>query len=286
MSSLFTLLVTIVIGYLLLTGWVYMSQDGMVYLPSSRLEATPEAIGLEYEDVWLDAADGVAIHAWFVPAKAEGQRVVLFCHGNAGNISHRLDSLRIFHELGISVLIFDYRGYGQSHGRPSEKGAYLDAQAAWEHLVAVRNFKPGEIIVFGRSLGGAVASHLAAQNQASALILESTFTSLPDIGAKLYPYLPVRLLAKHRYDNLEHLRSVSCPVLVVHSPGDEIIPFAHGKTLFAAAPEPKAFLEISGGHNHGFLITGDAYVDGLRQFIEKSYHDVFSGMNMPVGSKP
>lgn len=210
----------------------------------------------------------MSIHGWFVSSSAAPRRVLLFCHGNAGNISHRLDSLKIFHDLGLSVLLFDYRGFGRSQGKPSEVGTYLDADAVWEHLVTARGFAPGEIIVFGRSLGGAVASHVAAGRDAAALILESTFTSLPDLGAKFFPYLPVRLLARHRYDNMEHLQRVRCPVLVVHSPQDELIPFTHGRALYAAAPEPKTFLEITGGHNHGFLVSGDVYIEGLRRFFQ------------------
>lgn len=268
MSSVFSVVLAVVVGYLLLTGWVYLSQDSMVYHPLSDLAGSPADIRLDFEDVWVTTRDGVRIHGWFVPASSTSRRVVLFCHGNAGNISHRLDSLKIFHDLGLSVLIFDYRGFGLSQGRPSEAGTYLDAEAAWEHLVATRGFLPEEIIVFGRSLGGAVASHVAAEKTVAALILESTFTSLPDLGASFYPYLPVRLIAKHRYDNLAHLQKVRCPVLVVHSPEDEMIPFAHGKALYAAAPEPKSFLEISGGHNHGFMTSGKAYVQGLRSFLE------------------
>lgn len=269
-SSLFSIFLAVVAGYLLLAGWVYLRQDSMVYHPHSSLVASPAGIGLEFEDVWLTTADKVSIHGWFVSSSAAPRRVLLFCHGNAGNISHRLDSLKIFHDLGLSVLLFDYRGFGRSQGKPSEVGTYLDADAVWEHLVTARGFALGEIIVFGRSLGGAVASHVAAGRDAAALILESTLTSLPDLGAKFYPYLhlPVRLLARHRYDNMEHLQRVRCPVLVVHSPQDELIPFAHGRALYAAAPEPKTFLEITGGHNHGFLVSGDVYIEGLRRFFQ------------------
>lgn len=269
MSSVFSLVLAIGAGYLLIAGWVYLRQDSMVYHPLPDLAGSPADIGLDFEDVWLTTRDGVRIHGWFVPADGASRRVVLFCHGNAGNVSHRLDSLKIFHDLGLSVLIFDYRGFGQSQGKPSEEGTYLDAEAAWEHLITDRGLAPGDIVVFGRSLGGAVASRVAAEHPAAALILESTFTSLPDLGASFYPYLPVRLLARHRYDNLKHLRTVRSPVLVIHSTQDELIPFAHGKALYAAAPEPKDFLEIRGGHNHGFLTSGRIYIDGLRAFLEE-----------------
>lgn len=277
MSSLFSILATFVAIYLLLAGWVYLRQDSMVYYPFPELAGSPADIGLDFEEAWLTTRDGVRIHGWYLPApiaaSATGamglERVVLFCHGNAGNISHRLDSLKIFHDLGLSVFIFDYRGFGQSQGKPSEQGTYLDAAAAWDYLVETRGFTPDKVVIFGRSLGGAVASHVAAGKDAAALILESTFTSLPDLGAKFYPYLPVRLLARHRYDNVAHLQDVRCPVLVVHSTEDELIPFAHGKALFAAARKPKTFLEISGGHNHGFLTSGKTYIDGLWAFLQE-----------------
>ncbi|HDQ40355.1 MAG TPA: alpha/beta hydrolase [Desulfonatronum sp.] len=268
MSSLFSIAAAIAAGYLFIAGWVYLRQDAMVYQPLPELLGSPADFGLEYEEAWLKTSDGVDIHGWFVPGRGAVRRVLLFCHGNAGNISHRLDSLKIFHDLGLSVFIFDYRGFGKSRGQPNEKGTYLDAETAWDHLLA-RGYGPEEIFIFGRSLGGAVAAYLAAGKDAAALILESTFTSLPDVGAAFYPYLPVRLLARHRYETITHLRKVRCPVLVVHSIDDEMIPFSHGQSLFATASNPKTFLEISGGHNHGFLISGQHYVEGLRAFLRE-----------------
>lgn len=268
-TSLFSLAAALATGYLCIVGWVYLRQEAMIYQPLPELAGSPVDIGLEYEQAWLKTSDGVDIHGWFVRGPGASRRVLLFCHGNAGNISHRLDSLKIFHELGLPVFIFDYRGFGKSRGKPGERGTSLDAEAAWKHLVEARGFSPREIVIFGRSLGGAVAAHLAAEKDAAALILESTFTSLPDVATRFYPYLPVRLLARHRYETIAHLRHVNCPTLVVHSPEDELIPFAHGRALFAAAPEPKAFLEISGGHNNGFLISGQHYIEGLRAFLNE-----------------
>jgi len=193
--------------------------------------------------------------------------MVLFCHGNAGNISHRLESIEIFHRLGLNIFIFDYRGYGQSEGKPTEQGTYEDASVAWRYLTQQRQVNPNEIIVFGRSLGGAVASWLAQSHSPGALILESTFTSLADIAASLYPYLPVRLLLRFKYNTAEYLGKVNCPVLIVHSRDDEIMPFSHGCRLFEMASEPKKFLEISGTHNEGFIISGKDYEKGLNAFI-------------------
>jgi len=243
-------------------------QSRLVYFPERAIAATPDAIGLSYESVSFETSDGVKLSGWLVPAQ-ESRSVVLFCHGNAGNISHRLESIDVFYRLGLSVLIFDYRGYGKSEGRVSERGTYLDAEAAWQYLVDERQVEPSEIFIFGRSLGGAVGSWLAKGHTPKALIVESTFTSIPDIAAHLYPFLPVRRLARFRYSALDYVRQVDCPVLIVHSRDDEMIPFSHGQRLFEAANEPKQFLEIRGTHNEGFITSGRLYEDGLDLFISE-----------------
>jgi len=195
--------------------------------------------------------------------------VILFCHGNAGNISHRLESIQVFHRLGLSTFIFDFRGYGQSEGRPTEQGTYLDAEAAWHYLVRERQMSPTEIIIFGRSLGGSIAAWLAQDHTPKALIIESTFTSVRDIAAELYPYLPVRWLCRFNYNAMDYLHQLNCPVLIVHSRDDEMISFSHGRRLFETANEPKEFLEIMGTHNEGFMTSAKRYEDGLDSFISK-----------------
>jgi fermentation-respiration switch protein FrsA (DUF1100 family) len=245
---------------------LYFLQDRLLYFPLSHISTTPADIGLAYETIELTTSDRVKLSGWFIPTE-NARATVLFFHGNAGNISHRLESIEVFHRLGLSVLIIDYRGYGQSQGKPSEYGTYLDAEAAWQYLVKERQIPPEQIILFGRSLGGAVAAWLAQQHSPGALILESTFTSVPDVAAKHYPFLPVRWLVRAQYNSQERLPTIKCPVLIIHSPDDEIIPFEHGRQLFAVAPEPKDFLQLTGGHNEGFLITGQAYQAGLAKFI-------------------
>jgi hypothetical protein len=250
-------------------AYVFFMQAKLIYypnMPSRELTTSPRDIGLDYESVTITTSDRIKLHGWFVPAQQE-RGVLLFFHGNAGNISHRLDLLEIFHNLDLSSLIIDYRGYGQSQGQVTEQGTYLDAEAAWQYLTRGRNIPVENIVIFGMSLGGAIAANLAARQQPAALILGSSFTSVPDMGAHLYPILPVRLLSRFRYDTRESLKSVTCPVLVIHSPDDEIIPFINGSKLFEAAKEPKSFLEIHGGHNDGFLTSGKLYVDGLDKFI-------------------
>lgn len=265
------LLTTALVGtltYAALTLLLYTWQEQMVFLPMGAVTATPAQHGLAYEDVTLHTEDGLDLHAWYVPAAVPDAPVVLFFHGNAGNISHRLDTLSLLHGLGLSTLIFDYRGYGNSSGRPSEEGLYLDAQAAWRYLVEVRGVPPARIVLHGRSLGAAVAAWLATRERPAALILESAFLSVPEFGAHLYPWLPVRRLARIHFPAHEHVVALRVPVLVVHSPEDEIVPFAHGQTLYGSAPEPRAFLEIHGSHNGGFLQSGALYRDGLRAFLE------------------
>ena len=262
------IVITIAGVYLTFAGFLFIFQSHYIYYPERVLSVTPHSIGLQFESVSFETTDGVQLSGWFVPSES-ARGVILFCHGNAGNISHRLDSIQIFHQLGLDVFIFDYRGYGQSEGKPTEQGTYKDAEAAWRYLIEERQVKPNEVIIFGRSLGGAVASWLAQSHTPGGLILESTFTSLPDIAAGLYPYLPVRLLLRFEYNTAEYLGRVDCPVLIVHSRDDEIMPFNHGQRLFESAKEPKKFLEITGTHNNGFITSGKRYEDGLHTFISQ-----------------
>ncbi len=271
MEKLFHLFIIVLAAYGLLVLVVYLSQSRMLYypnLPSRRISATPAQIGLSYEELELITEDGLRLHGWFLPATGQARGTLLFFHGNAGNISHRLDSLKIFHSLGLAVLIFDYRGYGQSEGQPSEQGSYRDAEAAWNYLTEQKGIPSAEILIFGRSLGAAVAAYLAARHPAKGLILESAFTSVPDLAAELYPILPARWLSRFNYDVYGHLQAITAPLLVVHSREDEIIPFRHGQKLYQAAQQPKQFLRLQGSHNEGFLQTGERYLQGLSMFVE------------------
>jgi len=267
---------TAILVYLGVALLVYIFQARLLYHPTRKLEATPEQIGLPFEDVSFKSDDGLRISAWFVPAE-NAKGVIIFCHGNAGNISHRLDTLRIYHNLGFSVLLFDYRGYGRSEGKPSEAGTYSDARAAWDYLVKTRKVAPGRITIAGRSLGGAIAARLAGETQPRALILESAFTSVPNMAAKLYPFLPVRWLSRFSYDTRSVIAQIGCPVLVIHSKDDELVPFAHGEELFDAARPPKEFLEIRGDHNGGYVLSGGLYISGLRAFLMKFASENDSG---------
>jgi fermentation-respiration switch protein FrsA (DUF1100 family) len=271
------LLVFVALAAVLYIGFslmLYAMQDRLVYLPhmpGRELEATPEALGLAYEDAWITTRDGERLHGWFVPAERP-RGTLLFFHGNAGNISHRLQTLLIFNRLGLDVLMVDYRGYGQSSGAPGEHGTYLDARAAWDYLVEERGAAAHRIVLFGRSLGGAVGAWLASREDVSpaGLVVESTFSSGLDMGRRLYPVLPVRLITRIDYPVKDYVTATQAPLLVIHSRDDEIIPFDMGRAVFEAATGPKTFLEINGDHNAGFWLSRETYVPALDDFLTEA----------------
>ena len=267
---LWPILAFVAVSYAAICVLLFAFQSRLVYYPGvgREITVTPRAVGLEFDDVTLQTTDGVRLHGWFVPARPQ-RGVVLFFHGNAGNISHRLDWLLMFHRLGYTSFIIDYRGYGKSSGAPSEQGTYRDAEAAWSHLVDARRIAPHDIVVFGESLGGAVAARLATRTRPRALVLHSVFTSAPDLGAHIYPIFPVRWLARIEYNTLSHVAKLDCPLLVAHSRNDDIVPFAHGRALFDAAREPKSFLELAGGHNDGFIFMRQQWIDALARFLDQ-----------------
>lgn len=256
----------LLLGLALLNGGMYLQQPSMIFFPYATLDQTPAGWGLAYEDVFLDTEDGVRLHGWYIPRQGSTQSL-LFFHGNAGNISHRGASVEIFHRLGLNVFIFDYRGYGMSQGKPDEKGLYKDARAAWRYLNKERGFDQEEIILFGRSMGGAVAAELAAEIQPGGLILESTFSSAKDVANAVFPVLSRLIFLRYDFDTVAHVRRVTCPVLVLHSPDDEIIPFRLGEKVFQAANEPKSFVKMRGGHNNGIFMSQPDYERALGAFV-------------------
>jgi len=270
--TLWTLLIVPALAYGAIALLLFLFQDRLAYYPQvgRNLELNPRNYGLDHTPLTLTTSDGERLDAWFVPAPPS-DAVVLIFHGNAGNMTHRLDTVAMFNRLGYGVLIFDYRGYGRSSGRPSEQGLYRDALAAWQYLTDERGIAPGRIVLFGESLGGGVAAWLAAQldsaGRPGALVLSSVFTSAPELAADLYPWLPTKGLVRLRYDSRSALASIHCPVFVAHSPEDDIIPFRHGQRLYEAAGEPKAFLQMAGGHNEGFIFRVPTWVDVLGGFL-------------------
>jgi len=254
-------------------------QPTFVYKPVRDVSYTPDELGLDFEEVTLKTADGVQLSSWYVPTE-NSELTVLFCHGNGGNITHRLDSINILHNLGLNCFIFDYRGYGDSEGKPSEEGTYLDAMAAYKWLTETRKLPANKIIILGRSLGGSIAAQLASKVDVAGLIVESGFTSYVDMGRKFYPYMPVRWFAKFSYRTIDYIREVRCPVLVIHSRNDEIAPFEFGLELYRMANEPKEFVEIFGSHNDGFLVSSETYNKAWAKwlkFLEQYYEGRTTG---------
>jgi fermentation-respiration switch protein FrsA (DUF1100 family) len=262
-------------AYLAVAALVWWQQDRLLYFPSRSYREMPERSGLRHEDAWMTDADGVKIHGWFIPAGTgrglqevprEPRATILYFHGNGDNVSTVLFRIGKLHDAGFASLIVDYRGYGESEGKPSENGLYLDADAAWAWLTNTRGIDPGHVVIWGHSLGGGVATEAAVAHHPAALVLESAFTSVPDVGAKVYPWLPVHLLARNVFGNLARVPALTCPVWIGHSRIDEVIPFSHGEALFAAAHAPKTFFELAGGHNEGFDATPGAE-DSLDAFL-------------------
>ncbi|MEJ5260328.1 MAG: alpha/beta hydrolase [Anaerohalosphaeraceae bacterium] len=274
MSVLISVLSVAAAVYVGLALMLWMFQPRLVFYPTREHDWRPEEVGLAYEPVRIHTEDGIELDAWFVPAP-NASYTILFCHGNAGNISHRLDSLLLFRDLGLNCLIFDYRGYGRSGGRPSEEGMYRDAAACWKWLTEMRRIPPENIILFGRSLGGSVAANLAARlaeqtgPQPAGLVIESTFSSIVDIGRHYYPWFPVRWFARFRFDTVQAVRKVHIPILVIHSPDDEIVPFELGQKIFENANPPKQFSKISGSHNEGFLQDLQTYQTLWTEWLEQ-----------------
>ena len=259
------------VAYLGLALYLYLFQARYVYfpeLPSRQVEATPADLGLAFDAVTLRTADGEALAGWFIPAPA-ARGALLYLHGNGGNIGHRLDQIEVFHRLGLNILIIDYRGYGASSGKPSEEGTYQDALAAWNWLTQEKRLAPERIVLFGESLGGSIAAWLAARHKPAGLVIYASFTSVPEMARAVYPLFPASLLVRYRYDTRAALKNVNCPVLILHSREDEIVPFGHGQALLEAAREPKRLVELRGGHNDALLLSREAYARETGAFLQQ-----------------
>lgn len=255
-------------------GCFYLFYDKVenffLFFPQASFDLTPEDLRLNYKDVYFHTEDGKRLHGWFFPLEKKSG-VILFCHGNAGNISHRLDNVRLLLQKGLQVFIFDYRGYGKSAGRPSEKGIYRDGAAAYEYLIQRENIPPGEIVLFGRSLGAAVAIEVALQKGVRSVILESAFTSTKDMARKMGPFALLSPFLPANYNNLKKIGGLEVPKLIIHGDSDEIVPFSMGKRLFETSRAPKFFLPLEGaGHNDTYLVGGEKYFQALASFSRDS----------------
>lgn len=246
-------------------------EEKFIFFPDPRVDVTPREAGLVFEDVFFTTSDGVRLNGWFVPSP--GTRLtLLWFHGNAGNISHRVENIKLLHEkVKINVFIFDYRGYGRSEGKVSEEGTYGDATAALQYLRSRNDVDPKRIVFFGRSLGAAVAADLAAREECLALILETPFVSIREMAKVAFPFVPVGALLRTRYDIVEKIKKVRVPVLVLHGDRDEVVPYAQGRQVFEAATGPKEFYTIPGAHhNDTYIVGGEAYFKALKNFIERA----------------
>lgn len=262
-----SIIFTIVAVYLLLLLFMYLFQSKLLFIPSSEFIITPEEAGLNAEDVWIETEDNERLHSWFFPNDS-AEYVVVLSHGNAGNISNRIDIAKFLQEAGFSVLIYDYRGYGQSSGQPNEEGLYLDIEAVVSYLKSEKGFTEQSMIMYGRSMGGAVASYAATKFNVAGLVIDSTFKNLKSMVSELYPFVPV-ILAKYEFPNELYLRNISgIPVMVMHSPGDTLIDISHGKYLYQIIAEPKKFVELRGGHNDSFHASVDIYSQSWKEFLE------------------
>ncbi|MEE2777698.1 MAG: alpha/beta hydrolase [Acidobacteriota bacterium] len=246
-------------------------QRGQVFAPVRYPDGMwqPRAYGLPAEDVWFEADDGTRLHAWWIPhPKARG--AVLYCHGNNGNISHRLGALGDLRRMKVSVLAFDYRGYGRSEGEPSEDGVYRDARAAWDHLTGPLGVEPSKVLLFGHSLGGAVAIETALHRQIAGLVVQSSFTHIRDMVRVLYPRTPLHLMARNQFRSLDKVASIDVPKLFIHGSDDPTIPMRLGRRLYEAAAEPKDWFEIPrAGHNDVYRHGGFRYYWRLARFAKK-----------------
>jgi fermentation-respiration switch protein FrsA (DUF1100 family) len=271
----FLLIPVVVISFVL---WLSWNEPRMLYHPNREIERTPAQLGLTYEDITLTTSDGFRINGWFLPVKnlAEDGHVarltVLFFHGNAGNISHRLEKIGILRDLGVNTFIIDYRGYGRSEGQPNEQGTYHDAQAAYEYLTQQRKLGPRSIVVYGESLGCAIAADLASKVEIRGLIMEEGFTSTADVVQKMFPFFPIQWLVRNKYNTLSKMPRIHIPLLIFHSRDDEVIGFNHSQRLLAAANEPKQFVLLDGGHNDAFEVSAPTYRAALSKFFAALEH--------------
>lgn len=243
----------------------YFFQERLIFQTTRELYRDPSHYQWPFEEILLPVGEHVT-HGWFLPL-TNARGVVLFSHGNAGNIADRLESIGLLRSFGFSVLAYDYGGYGKSTGKPSEQRCYTDIEAMWRYLTEALGISPDKIVLFGRSLGGGATAHLAARVKPAAVVLESTFISMPEAAQAAFPWFPARWIVHHYFPNAENVKMISAPLMIVHSRQDDIIPFRHGETLFKNANEPKTFLEIFGVHNEGFVLSEDIYRQGVEDFL-------------------
>lgn len=267
LKSVFHILLLLLLALAGFAFWLRYHEDRLIYFPEHPLDATPQQFNLRYQDVWLNTDDGIHLHGWFMPSRKPIEVTVLLLHGNAGNISNRLEKYAVLLDLGVDVFAFDYRGYGSSTGTPSEDGLYRDALAAYRYLTVQRSIAPGKLILYGESLGTAIATELATQVPCGGVILEEAFTSAADVALQMYPFLPMRWLIRSKFDTLGKINRIHAPLLLLHSRDDELFPLRHAERLLAAAEQPKELVVLRGGHNDAFATSASLYRVALQEFF-------------------
>lgn len=265
MVKIFLISLLVMGGFFLFIRWF---ERANLYMPFRQIEAYPDRFGMDYEEYFYQTPDGEELNAWYLPSPQRGYFTLIYFHGNAGNISHRLQKIDSFLRRGINVFIFDYRGYGKSSGSPSEEGVYIDARASYDFIKKTKNLDPGEIILYGKSLGGSIASHLATEVTPAGIVMNSTFTSVEGMARIIFPFLPVRHFLSSEYNSVENVKKIECPLLIMHSPSDEIVPFRMGEELYAAGKGDKRFCRTSGGHNEMSVEEVEEVADCVASFLE------------------
>lgn len=260
------IIAAIAAGYLIILLLMYLFQDRLLFMPASEMVQNPADVGIDAEDLWAETEDGVRIHGWYFPNE-EFNNVIVLSHGNAGNISYRVDIARTLLNTGAAVLMYDYRGYGKSEGRPSEQGLYRDILAVTKALMDEKGYASEDIFHYGRSLGGAVAAYAATQIRPGGLVLDSAFINLRMMVGDVYPFVP-SALTKYRFPTESYLRRLNgLPVMIMHSPQDEIIPYHHSERLYEIAGEPKQFIELRGRHNENFYASRELIMKSWGEFM-------------------
>ena len=269
-SGVYLALLILIIAFLLYLLYPRI-ESFFIFFPETHLDYTPDELNMDYKEVYFTAADGERLHGWFFPLKGECP-VILFCHGNAGNISHRLENIGLLLRKDLQVFVFDYRGYGKSSGSPSERGIYLDGLAAYDYLVEKERIPPVNVIPFGRSLGASVAIEISLKRKVRSLITESAFTSTREVARSTALFFLLSYLLPAHYNNLKKIGRVSVPKLIIHGKADEIIPFSMGPMLYEAATAPKYFLPLErAGHNDTFIVGGKSYFEAFARFAYSSH---------------
>ena len=274
LKSILQLLLIVLVAVAAIALWLRLNESRMIYFPERAIASAPQQRGMSYEDIWLTTADGVKLNGWFMPGRQPAGMTVLLLHGNAGNISHRLEKYAIFHKLGLNVFALDYRGYGNSEGKPDEAGLYLDARTAYHYLTEQRGIDPYKLIIYGESLGTAVAVDLLSQPAANGqllpaagLVLEEGFTTAHDVAQAMYPFLPMHWLMRTQFNTLDKINHINTPLMILHSNEDEFFPMHHAQQLLIAAQEPKELVELHGGHNDAFIVSGEIYQNAIHRFV-------------------